>query len=171
MKKYLLTFLGFLLVQLALGQDLIIKISGDEIKAKVLEVSLKEILYRAPDSVEGNTFTIPKSEVFMIRYANGTKEFFQKNELALKDTSTLAHDPEQLYQLGLKDARHYKKGSKYLNSDNKGNMDPAFSYKNDPNYRKGFDEGTRLRNGKKAGLGLILIGGLGAFMLLISAVL
>lgn len=56
------------------AQDLIMKIDGDEIKAKVLEIGDSEIKYKRFDNEDGPSYSISKSEVFVIKYANGTKE-------------------------------------------------------------------------------------------------
>ena len=60
------------------GQDIIIKINGDEIQAKVLEVGLSIVKYKKFDNINGPTFEILKSDIFMIRYPNGTKDVFNQ---------------------------------------------------------------------------------------------
>ena len=54
--------------------DLITFKNGDELKAKVMEISEKEIKYKRCDNLDGPLITVNKSDVFMIKYANGTKE-------------------------------------------------------------------------------------------------
>src|SRR5208283_4547211 len=56
------------------AQDVIVLKSGDEIKSKVLEITPTEIKYKKFDNLEGPTIVIVKSDVFMIKYANGTKD-------------------------------------------------------------------------------------------------
>jgi hypothetical protein len=56
------------------AQDVIIKRNGDEIKSKVLEVALTIIKYKKYDNLSGPTFEILKSDVFMIKYENGTRD-------------------------------------------------------------------------------------------------
>jgi hypothetical protein len=60
------------------GQDLILKKNGEEIKAKVSEVLDKEIKYRKADNLTGPVYSILKTEVFMIKYENGTKDVFNE---------------------------------------------------------------------------------------------
>lgn len=55
---------------------------GDSIRAKVMDVGLTEINYFRFDNKEGPTYTILKSDVFMIRYENGTKDIFSNEETA-----------------------------------------------------------------------------------------
>ena len=60
-----------------LAQDIIIKRDGSEISCKVEKIGSMEIEYRRADqSVSGPIYTIAKSEVFMVRYKDGTKDVF-----------------------------------------------------------------------------------------------
>ena len=80
MKKYtpviLLYCLFQLLTNIGYSQDNIILKNGDEIAAKVLEVTTDQIKYKKWENQEGPTYTSAKSEVFMIKYKNGTKDVF-----------------------------------------------------------------------------------------------
>jgi hypothetical protein len=51
--------------------------SGDEIQVKVLEVSTDVVKYKKWDNLEGPTYSINKTEIFMIKYKNGTKDVFK----------------------------------------------------------------------------------------------
>ncbi|GAA4392576.1 hypothetical protein GCM10023186_43260 [Hymenobacter koreensis] len=62
------------LTQVAQAQDLLTKRNGDEVQVKVLEVTPTEIRYKRTDNPEGPLFILPRTEVFMIKYANGTKD-------------------------------------------------------------------------------------------------
>ena len=78
------------------AQDLIIKRNGDEIKSKVMEVNLNVIKYKKFDNINGPTFEILKSDVFIIKYENGTKDVFNtveqtKNE---NENSTISNNKE-----------------------------------------------------------------------------
>ncbi len=63
-------------------QDIIVKTSGDEIQAKVTEVNINYIKYYKFGFSDGPVYTIDKNLVFMIKYANGTKDVFQKTTTA-----------------------------------------------------------------------------------------
>ena len=76
MKKFILILIGVMLFNTLQAQDLILKRNGDEINAKIEEVGINEIKYKKFDNQDGPLYTIIKSEVFMIKYANGTKEVF-----------------------------------------------------------------------------------------------
>jgi hypothetical protein len=71
----LLTFIS----QVSYGQDIIIQKNGEEIEVKVLEVKQDEITYKNWLNLEGPTYTKDKSDIFMIKYANGSKDVFESN--------------------------------------------------------------------------------------------
>lgn len=110
MKKYLLFLICILLVQVVSAQDVIVKINGDEIKGKVTEINLAEVLYQSLDSTDSTNYSILKSEVFMVRFANGTKEVFQENLPVVAETARPIQDPSQMYLQGQQDARSYYRG-------------------------------------------------------------
>lgn len=60
------------------SQDMITKKSSEDIKAKVIEVTINEIKYKKFDNLNGPLFTILKSDVLMIRYENGSKDIFNE---------------------------------------------------------------------------------------------
>ena len=75
--RYVLTvflFAGFL--ELA-GQDIIIRTNGAQINAKVIEVTADSVLYKNKN-MEGNpVFSIPRSDVKVIEYWSGKKDYLQ----------------------------------------------------------------------------------------------
>jgi hypothetical protein len=110
MKTLILTLFICCFAVLSYGQDVIIKVSGEEVPAKVEEITLREILFRHPDSLHGPSLRLAKSEVFMIRFANGTREVFQGNLPGSQAQQEPALTPDQHYQQGQRDARLYYKG-------------------------------------------------------------
>jgi hypothetical protein len=68
----------------AYGQDIIVKKSGDEIKSKVEQVLDTEIKYRKAENPAGPVYSILKSDVFMIKYENGTKDVFGDEPVVTK---------------------------------------------------------------------------------------
>ncbi|NVO83651.1 hypothetical protein [Hymenobacter terrestris] len=74
----LLSLLLLLLISAftAQAQDMLTKQSGEEIAVKVVEISPTGVTYRRTDNPDGPLITVRKTDVFMIRYANGTKEVF-----------------------------------------------------------------------------------------------
>ncbi|MCI1187977.1 hypothetical protein MON38_11145 [Hymenobacter sp. DH14] len=74
MRPFLLLLLLTLLGPLAHAQDLLTKRNGEEISVKVVEITPSEVRYRRADNPNGPLITIWKSDVFQIRYANGSLE-------------------------------------------------------------------------------------------------
>jgi len=56
------------------AQDIITLRNGDEIKARVTEITPSEIKYKRFENLDGPTVTVAKSDVFAINYENGTRE-------------------------------------------------------------------------------------------------
>ncbi|MDH5382491.1 MAG: hypothetical protein OEW75_16680, partial [Cyclobacteriaceae bacterium] len=71
-----LTLSALLISVLCFSQDITSYKNGTEIKAKVLEITTLEVKFKKFDNLEGPTYTILKSDLFMITYENGSKEIF-----------------------------------------------------------------------------------------------
>ncbi len=56
------------------AQDIITKRNGEEIEAKVAEIGDTQIKYRKYENPQGALYNIPASEVFVIRFEDGTRE-------------------------------------------------------------------------------------------------
>lgn len=56
--------------------DIIITKTGDELEARVLEISESSIKYKLASHLEGPQRVMDRKNVFMIKYADGTKEVF-----------------------------------------------------------------------------------------------
>lgn len=54
--------------------------NGDEIFARIIEVGSKTVKYKRCDNPDGPLIIANTENVFMIKYANGTKEIFRKDE-------------------------------------------------------------------------------------------
>lgn len=81
MKKFNLLVLVLVFISLGLtamkaqAQDFIIKKDKKEIKSKVMEITEDVIKYKKFETPDGPTYSIRKSEVTMIVYNNGRKEY------------------------------------------------------------------------------------------------
>jgi len=74
-KIYLsLSFLLFCMTGNA--QDKIIKINGDTIRAKIMEIGTNGISYKKTTMLDGPTYTELKSDIRLIILSNGTTEYF-----------------------------------------------------------------------------------------------
>ncbi|MCL2131317.1 MAG: hypothetical protein FWH36_02495 [Lentimicrobiaceae bacterium] len=76
MKAVRVIILGVLVTGISslYAQDVITLKTGEEIKAKVEEISSSEVKYKRFDNLNGPTVVVAKTEVFAINYENGTRE-------------------------------------------------------------------------------------------------
>jgi hypothetical protein len=82
-----------LLANTCFSQDILMLKNGDEVKAKVLEINTTSVVYKKWDNQSGPTYTSAKSEIFKIKYTNGTQDVFKMDD-ALKAVSSEA-SPEE----------------------------------------------------------------------------
>lgn len=75
---FLFAFLLLGISQLAFSQDLIIKKSGEEIKARVKEITPTEVRYKRFDYLDGPDFVLSPADLFMIKFENGIKQVFSE---------------------------------------------------------------------------------------------
>jgi hypothetical protein len=78
MKKSILLLILLLNIAKIYAQDIIILKNGDEIKSIVMEVLSDQIKYKKFENQQGPSYGIEKSKIFMIRYANGSKDVFNQ---------------------------------------------------------------------------------------------
>jgi len=76
MKKNIITIVITLLLSSTSlhAQDIITLRNGDQIRARVTEISLSEIRYKRFEHLDGPTIVVPRASVFAINYENGTRE-------------------------------------------------------------------------------------------------
>lgn len=105
----MLKFLLLLVISLFISfngytQDIITKKNGEEIIAKILEVNNSEVKYKKFENQNGPSFIIAKSDLFMVKYEDGSKETFslnsnKKNNIISKDSSNIKKN-EVLFSIG-----------------------------------------------------------------------
>ena len=77
MRSPLLVLLALLSALAAHAQtDVILRTNGDEVAGKVLSISPLEVRY-VPAALATDTLRLAATDVFLIRYANGTRELLQ----------------------------------------------------------------------------------------------
>lgn len=108
-RQIFFSVLILLLLSNVYAQDIITKKTGEDIQSKIIEVGHDEVKYKKFDFQDGPTYTLLKSEIFLIRYENGTKDIFNTTN---KDKSELNFDPssDNLFRKGEADASLYYKG-------------------------------------------------------------
>ena len=109
MKKLFTCFIAtFFVANSMFSQDVLTKKTGDDIKAKVLEVTTTEVKYKKFDNLNGPVFSILKSELLLIRYENGSKDVFNDS----KKVEEKIVSGKDFYQEGQSDANRFYRGYK-----------------------------------------------------------
>ena len=115
MKKLILSLTATILASnFCFSQDIITKKSGEDIQAKVLEITNTEIKYKKFDNPTGPIFTMSKTELLMIRYENGSKDIFTEIQ-SVTPTSNPTSSTTPIGDLadrGKEDANSYYRGDK-----------------------------------------------------------
>ena len=106
MKKLFFLLVASLACAPAFAQDFILNKNGDEVKARVLEITPTEIKFKRFDNLEGPVIILAKNDVMMIKYENGTKDVFTAS--APPDAPVVA--PMDLFVKGQQDAQQHFKG-------------------------------------------------------------
>jgi len=105
------------------AQDIITKKNGDEIKAKVQEVGINDVRYKLFENESGPTYTLLKSDIFMIKYENGEKDRFNNQPVtnnAVNETNDHSapvitnSSPQQSGQTPSTDGQETKKRKGYV---------------------------------------------------------
>ncbi len=76
MKKLFVFVVSLFSILPLFAQDLITTKKGEDIQAKILEVSAKEVKYKNYNNPDGPTFVLNKNDIIMVRYENGEKDIF-----------------------------------------------------------------------------------------------
>jgi hypothetical protein len=93
MKKLLLTILFTVATfSFSYAQDLLIMNNGTEIRVKVQELTVNEIKFKKWENIDGPLYTLLKTDVFMIKYENGTKDTFARTVETRNDISLYSDD-------------------------------------------------------------------------------
>ena len=89
MRLFLLfILLSFFCITNVFAQDVLYTISGNKIKAKVLEINANEIKYKDFNNIEGPTYLIYNTDVVLIQFANGSSQIINANAPELKPVKT-----------------------------------------------------------------------------------
>ncbi len=105
MTKLVSTLAAIFFVTVSFCQDLITTRSGEDINAKILKVGTTEVEYKKFDNPDGPVFSLRKSEILLIRYANGTHDVFEE-----EPSTEAPRFSNDLFLKGQADAHLYYKG-------------------------------------------------------------
>ncbi len=126
-KTILFIAMMFVYSNLTYAQDMITMKTGEDINAKVLEVTTSEIKYKKTDMPDGPIFSLLKSEVLIIRYANGTKDVFNNQSKEIK-TEVETNSKEKKLIQGKKVSFGVKGGLNYSNLAGQNSNKPIVRY-------------------------------------------
>lgn len=88
----------------------IIMRSGDIFKGVIIEVGVSEIKYKKCDFLTGPTYVFKKSDVLLIKYANGNKDVFQTEQPVKQETQPIKQ-VEVINTYPARDTRKVETGS------------------------------------------------------------
>ena len=69
-----------------LGQDVMTLRSGEEMEVIVTEVSKYEVWFKKMDNQDGPIYSLPISDIFMIKYPNGNEDIFPTQQIQAQST-------------------------------------------------------------------------------------
>lgn len=76
-----LILIAFLFISVAgFSQDVITLTDGRTINVKILDIAPDVVKYKKSDNLEGPTYTVDKSEISKVKYANGSEDTFTVNK-------------------------------------------------------------------------------------------
>ena len=96
----------------AFAQDVITLKNGDDIHALVQEIGEVDIKYKKIDNPNGPNYTQKKSEVFMIKYVNGSKDVFteqQNPDIEKKDEMQHANISQRVPEIAIFNTKELEK--------------------------------------------------------------
>ena len=102
------------------AQDVITLKSGEDIQALVQEIGDVDVKYKKFDNPDGPNYSLKKAEIFMIKYANGSKDVFAENNTSSVETTKQAAAPTQTVKS--------KVSNSSLNSNKRGWHGVSVSY-------------------------------------------
>jgi hypothetical protein len=103
--KWIILLISVFAGTFCFSQDMLIKISGDSIKVKILEIGLTEVKYKNYDDLSDIIYGIYRSDVYMIRYSDGRVEKFDLQKDAESADKNLS--PDEKCACGRSDAANF----------------------------------------------------------------
>lgn len=93
MKKILLWAMALIAGSMTMNaQDILTKKSGEDVQVIVKEINTEDVKYVLFSEPNGVIYTMPKSEILIIRYASGRNEVFSQAQTAPKRNNMYAPD-------------------------------------------------------------------------------
>ncbi len=93
------------------AQDTIVKLNGEQIVAKIIEISPSEIKYKRMENITGPMYTMQKKEAVLINYKNGMTDKFsepRKSFNTIQPVTNAIPDTSARYIISLNDGTRLK---------------------------------------------------------------
>ena len=139
MKNLLFIFI-VLLGFTSYAQDIITTKKGEDIKAKVLEITIHEVKYKKVENPDSPIYTLLKSDILMIRYENGSKDIFNEES---KETAKAEGNRETLS----KNRISIVEGDHFLNGEPISGGEMKSILFQDPEAKEIYKSSQRIRTG------------------------
>lgn len=139
MKNLLFVFI-VLLGFASYAQDIITTKKGEDIKAKVLEITIHEVKYKKVENPDSPIYTLLKSDILMIRYENGSKDIFNEES---KETAKAEGNRETLS----KNRISIVEGDHFLNGEPISGGEMKSILFQDPEAKEIYKSSQRIRTG------------------------
>lgn len=78
MRRFIILLVCVMTFMEVYAQDVIVSRDAEEILSKIISVDPGYVSYKRWNNLDGPTYTIPKSDIFYLKYQNGEKEIMQK---------------------------------------------------------------------------------------------
>ena len=157
MKRLIITLmLSSLLPGFLLSQDLIFRNDGKDVESIIIEIGLDDIKYKKFNNPNGPTYIMKKSEIFMIRYENGTKDLIhqERQEKEQKENAEKREREEE------RDYKEISEGVREVINTNKGSVQSSLFQNNQLNNNqfnnlcvRGMNDARIMYRGKNSGAG------------------
>ena len=89
------------------SQDLIVKMDDDEIIARIEAIKKQKIFYRQYENPDGDLLKIPKSQVYMVIYEDGLKQYFSIETSQEVIQESRSDSAGFFYDRGVADAKRF----------------------------------------------------------------
>ena len=91
LKSYLFIFFTLLWIGVSVAQDTIIKINGEQINAKIIEITSISVKFKKANFLDGPTYIENKTDILSIKYSNGSIDNFHL-PLSIQPTTVQKND-------------------------------------------------------------------------------
>ena len=121
MKKFILSLVAICVATVLFAQDVIVTIDGQQISAKILEISSSEIKYLDFNNQDGPVYVLSIQEILSVQLANGDVKSYERKTapIVVETTTTTKQSNNSSYLIRTGNRYHYNgiemRGDVYAN--------------------------------------------------------